>query len=40
MYLPAHFAETRTTELHALIGENPLGTLVTVGPDVVNLSML
>ncbi|GMQ52823.1 FMN-binding negative transcriptional regulator [Halopseudomonas aestusnigri] len=33
MYLPAHFAETRTTELHALIGENPLGTLVTVGPD-------
>ncbi len=29
MYLPAHFAETRTTELHALICANPLGALVT-----------
>ncbi len=29
MYLPAHFAETRTEALHALIRSHPLGTLVT-----------
>ena len=32
MYLPAHFAETRSAELHALINANPLGALVTCGP--------
>lgn len=29
MYLPQHFAESRTEELHRLIHEHPLGTLVT-----------
>lgn len=29
MYLPPHFAETRTAELHRIIGEHPLGILVT-----------
>lgn len=29
MYLPHHFAETRPEILHALIHENPLGTLIT-----------
>jgi transcriptional regulator len=29
MYLPAHFEETRTDVLHALIRSHPLGTLVT-----------
>lgn len=29
MYLPAHFAETRTEELHRILEENPLGSLVT-----------
>jgi transcriptional regulator len=33
MYLPKHFAETRSAELHALITSNPLGALVTTGPD-------
>ena len=33
MYLPEHFAETRSAELHALITLNPLGALVTTGPD-------
>lgn len=33
MYLPEHFAETRSAELHALITSNPLGALVTAGPD-------
>lgn len=33
MYLPEHFAETRSAELHALITSNPLGALVTTGPD-------
>ena len=36
MYLPAHFAETRTEVLHALIAEHPLGALVTLGPDGLN----
>ena len=29
MYLPAHFAETRPDELHAILREHPLGMLVT-----------
>jgi transcriptional regulator len=29
MYLPQHFAETRTEELHRILRENPLGMLVT-----------
>lgn len=33
MYLPAHFAEARTAELHRLIEAHPLGALVTHGPD-------
>ena len=36
MYLPAHFEETRTEVLHALIAEHPLGALVTLGPDGLN----
>lgn len=31
MYVPAHFAETRTRHLHDLIRANPLGVLVTNG---------
>ena len=31
MYLPAHFEESRTETLHALIATHPLGTLVTLG---------
>ena len=31
MYLPSHFAETRTEVLHALIGAHPLAALVTLG---------
>jgi transcriptional regulator len=33
MYLPNRFAETRLDVLHALIGQHPLGTLVTHGLD-------
>ena len=33
MYLPNRFAETRLDVLHTLIGQHPLGTLVTNGPD-------
>ena len=33
MYIPAHFAETRTEVLHRLIADYPLGALVTVGPN-------
>ncbi len=33
MYLPAHFEESRTEVLHALIAEHPLGALVTLGSD-------
>jgi transcriptional regulator len=33
MYIPAHFAETRTEELHRIIREHPLGVLVTHGDD-------
>lgn len=32
MYLPAHFAELRTEELHHIIRSHPLGMLVTAGP--------
>lgn len=32
MYLPEHFDETRVEELHRLIDEYPLGTLVVSGP--------
>lgn len=31
MYLPAHFAETRQSELHRIIREHPLGILVAPG---------
>jgi transcriptional regulator len=33
MYLPLYFREERVPVLHALIGERPLATLVTIGPD-------
>ncbi|MDR7306001.1 FMN-binding negative transcriptional regulator [Rhodoferax saidenbachensis] len=33
MYIPAHFAETRTEELHRIIRAYPLGVLVTHGAD-------
>ena len=33
MYLPAHFAETRTEVLHAAMRSHPLGTLVTLDAD-------
>jgi transcriptional regulator len=33
MYIPAHFAETRTEELHRIMREYPLGMLVTHGAD-------
>lgn len=32
MYIPAHFDEPRAEALHGLIQHNPLGTLVTSGP--------
>lgn len=33
MYLPKHFAETRTDVLHALMRSHPLATLVTQAPE-------
>lgn len=36
MYLPSHFAETRTGVMQELILAHPLGTLVTVAPDGLN----
>lgn len=33
MYTPAHFAENRPDELQRVLRQNPLGTLVTSGPD-------
>jgi transcriptional regulator len=33
MYVPTHFAETRTDVLHALIRAHPLAALVTQSPD-------
>jgi transcriptional regulator len=35
MYLPAHFEETRAEVLHRLVREQPLGLLITQGPDSV-----
>jgi len=32
VYLPAHFAETRTEVLHRLVHDHPFGMLVTLGP--------
>lgn len=32
MYIPPHFAETRTDNLHRVMRAHPLGTLVTQGP--------
>ena len=36
MYVPAHFAETRTEVLHQLICTRPLAALVTLGPEGLN----
>lgn len=36
MYLPPHFAESRTEVLRDLIAAHPLGALVTFGPDGLN----
>jgi transcriptional regulator len=36
MYLPKHFEETRVEEMHALMRQHPLATLVTLGPDGLN----
>ncbi|WP_179713924.1 FMN-binding negative transcriptional regulator [Paraburkholderia bryophila] len=33
MYMPAHFEENRPEVLHRLIGEQPLGALITNGPN-------
>ena len=33
MYMPQHFAETRPEDIHRIIHEHPLGTLVTQGAD-------
>lgn len=33
MYCPAHFAETRIEEMHALMRTHPLATMVTLGSD-------
>lgn len=40
MYLPAHFEEKRPEVLHALMRENPLGQLVTHGPDGLDANPL
>jgi transcriptional regulator len=36
MHIPKHFAEEDVAEMHALMRENPLATLVTHGPDGLN----
>ncbi len=36
MYCPAHFAESRSEVLHALMREHPLATLVTMGEDGIH----
>jgi transcriptional regulator len=36
MYVPSHFEENRPEVLHRLIGQHPLGMLVTLGPDGLN----
>jgi transcriptional regulator len=40
MYLPAHFEETRTAELHRLIAAHPLGALVIDGPNGLDANHL
>jgi len=40
MYLPEHFEETRVEELHRLITEYPLGTLVLKGPNGLDANHL
>lgn len=40
MYVPAHFDEPRPDVLHALIGQYPLGTLVTHGADGLDANHL
>ena len=37
MYLPKHFAETDVAEMHALMRAHPLATLVSDGPDGLNV---
>jgi transcriptional regulator len=36
MYIPKHFEETRVEEMHALMRQHPLATLVVLGPDGLN----
>ena len=40
MYLPAHFAQSDLEELQRLIGDHPLGTLVTLSADGLNSNHL
>jgi transcriptional regulator len=40
MYLPPHFEETRTEELHRVINEFPLGVLVLSGPQGLDANHL
>ncbi|MDE2600164.1 MAG: FMN-binding negative transcriptional regulator [Rhodocyclaceae bacterium] len=40
MYLPPHFEETRPTELHRIIAEHSLGTMVTTGPQGLDANHL
>ena len=40
MYIPPHFAETRLTELHRFMKENPFAALVTYGPDGLDANHL
>jgi transcriptional regulator len=40
MYVPHHFSESRVEILHRLIGERPLGTLVTLSADGLNADHL
>jgi transcriptional regulator len=40
MYMPAHFEENRPEVLHRLIAENPLGALITNGPNGLDANHL
>ena len=40
MYIPQHFAETRTEVLHALIKAHPFAAMVVLGPDGLNVNHL
>lgn len=40
MYLPKHFEETRVAELHRVIAEYSLGTIVQTGPDGLDANHL